>query len=146
RAEHLLAPLMTCAPTIIHGEFYSNNIILRRRRVHVVDWEAAAVGPGVIDLAAITEGRWSPQAVRRSVTEYRQTRGPDGAPADFERTLEAARLYLHFRWLGEQAEMTRSPQMAWRLEELHATAAALGLVDAPAETHRAASGVGAGGR
>jgi len=124
RAGPLLAPLMKEPLTVIHGEFYTNNILLRRRSIHVVDWEAAALGAGAIDLAALTEG-WRSRLVQECEAEYRATRWPNGAPEDFERTLEAARLYLHFRWLGERADGAAS---AGRVAHLRATAARLGLV------------------
>jgi aminoglycoside phosphotransferase (APT) family kinase protein len=125
RAGPLLAPLMKVPFTVIHGEFYTNNILLRRRSIHVVDWEAAALGPGAIDLAALTEG-WRSGLVQDCEAEYRATRWPNGAPGDFERTLEAARLYLHFRWLGERADRAVS---AHRVERLRAMAARHGLVE-----------------
>lgn len=124
RAGELLAPLLQAGTTVIHGEYYQNNILIRDTTVHPTDWESAAVAPGEIDLAALTEGPWDRDIVRQCQREYRQARWPQGPPAEFERTLAAARLYLHFRWLGERADWTHSPDSHWRIEELRSIAAA----------------------
>jgi hypothetical protein len=50
--------------------------------------------------------------------EYQLARWPNGAPADFFRTLEAARVYVHFRWLGDQPAWTNAPKVSWRFEQL----------------------------
>ncbi len=129
RAGELLAPLLTGPLTVIHGEFYTNNILLCRQNIHAVDWESTALGCGAIDLAALTEGSWSPRLVRSCEREYVRTRWPQEAPPEFERTLEAARLYLHFRWLGDRSDRTLSEMSSWRIERLRSTAAKLGLVE-----------------
>ena len=115
---------------MIHGEYYPNNILLCDRQVHAVDWEAAALGPGVIDLAALTEGSWPPRVVLRCEREYVRARWPHEPPLHFDRALEAARHYLHFRWLGDRWERTLSEKTSWRLGALRSTAARLGLVEA----------------
>ena len=141
RAEGLLAPLWAGPPTAIHGEFYTNNILLCDGTIHAVDWEAAALGPGVIDLAALTEGTWPPRVVRRCERAYVRARWPHEAPPQFERDLEAARLYLHFRWLGDRREKTTAEKSSWRLEALRSTAAGLGLAGEGARRGAARSGV-----
>src|SRR5438552_6487911 len=114
RAGDMFAPLLAGPPTVIHGEFYINNILVRRKSVFPVDWESAALAPGEIDLAALTEGPWQATVVRRCEREYQRTRWPDGAPADFALTLDTARLYLYFRWLGERADWTLREKTFWR--------------------------------
>ena len=128
RAGDMFAPLLAGPPTVIHGEFYINNILVRRKSVFPVDWESAALAPGEIDLAALTEGPWQATVVRRCEREYQRTRWPDGAPADFALTLDTARLYLYFRWLGERADWTLREKTFWRYDHLHATAKRLGLL------------------
>jgi len=134
RAGELLAPLWAGPTTVIHGEFYTNNILLCEARIHVVDWEAAAVGPGVIDLAALTEGTWPSRVVQRCEREYARARWPQERPPQLDRALEAARHYLHFRWLGDRREKTLSEKSSWRLDALRSTAARLGLVEAGTPT------------
>jgi len=117
-SAELFDPLLRSTSTVIHGEYYTNNILLRDGSIYPVDWEAAAVAPGEIDLAALTEGKWSPWLTRRCEREYGETRWPGGAPEGFARRLEAARLYLHFRWLGERADWTRRTRSRWRFLEI----------------------------
>ena len=123
------APLMSAPPTLIHGEFYAKTVLVREDKLFVTDWESAAVAPGEIDLATLSEGKhWRAPIARRCEREYQRVRWPDGTPADFKRRLDAARLYLHFRWLGERPERAVSEKNLWRYEHLRVTANALGLV------------------
>ncbi len=103
--------------TVIHGEYYSINVLFAGGSVYPVDWESAAVAPGEIDLACVTE-RWPEERVREMELEYQRARWPDGAPAEFARTLAAARLYLIFRWLGDRPEWTTGEECHWRFEQL----------------------------
>jgi len=128
RADELFAPLLAAPPNVIHGEFYINNILVRRKSVFPVDWESAAIGPGEIDLAALTEGPWQAAIVRRCEREYQRTRWPEGPPAGFARTLDSARLYLYFRWLGERADWTTREKSLWRYADLQTTAKRMGLL------------------
>ena len=124
-AELLLAP----PPTVIHGEYYpANNILCSGGVIYPIDWESAAVAAGEIDLACLTEG-WPPRVVRECERRYREARWPDGAPADFERRLGAARLYLAFRWLGEEPDETVDESNRWRFEDLRTVGERLGLIE-----------------
>ena len=127
RAEELLGPLLSAPRTVIHGEYYPQNILVRDGVVHPVDWESAALAAGEIDLAALTE-QWHPELVRRCEAEYRRARWPRGAPAAWERVLAAARLYLHFRWLGDSPVATAHPEARWRFEALRAAGEQAGVV------------------
>ena len=55
--------LIRLPSTLIHGEFYASNILVEETRegcrICPVDWEMAAVGPGLIDLAALSSGAWA---------------------------------------------------------------------------------------
>ena len=94
--------------TVIHGEFYPSNVIVQRReagvRIAPIDWEIAAVGPGMLDLAALTIGKWTPAQRAALAGAYRcaAEEGPRGdtLPAGFEDALEACRLHLAVQWLG----------------------------------------------
>jgi len=123
------APLLQAPQTVIHGEFYIKTVLVRRQRLFMVDWESAAIAPGEIDLAALTEGKhWRGLVGRESERAYRRTRWPAGAPADFERRLDAARIYLHFRWLGERPDWAVREKTLWRYEHLRAAAKRFGLI------------------
>ena len=128
RAGDMFAPLLAAPPTVIHGEFYINNILVRRKTVFPVDWESAAIAPGEIDLAALTEGPWQARVVRRCEREYQRSRWPEGAPPGFPQTLDTARLYLYFRWLGERPDWATPEKTLWRYEHLYKTAKRLGLL------------------
>ncbi len=117
RYAEAVAWLLARRPTVIHGEYYSVNVLLAGGSVYPVDWESAAIAAGEIDLASLTE-RWPEKAAREMELAYQQARWPDGVPLEFEKTLAAARLYLVFRWLGDRQEWTTGEECAWRFEQL----------------------------
>ena len=107
RADDFLRPLLEFPPVIIHGEYYQHNILLHQGQICPVDWESAAVGEGMIDLASLTDG-WESKIANRCTEAYVRTRWPEGAPAEFKSVLQAARLYMTVRWLGDDPDFTRS--------------------------------------
>ena len=107
RAEDFLSPLLDSPPAIIHGEYYQHNILFHQGRVCPIDWESAAVGEGLIDLACLTDG-WESEIADVCAAAYVRTRWPEGAPAGFAKVLKAARLYMTARWLGDDPDFTRS--------------------------------------
>src|SRR4051794_27285741 len=117
RFEELVVLLLKAQPALIHGEYYTSNILFRDGVVYPVDWESAALAAGEIDLASLTEG-WPVEIVRQCEHEYQRSRWPDGSPDGFVTTLAAARVYLHLRWLGDRPESTAAERHLWRLEEL----------------------------
>jgi aminoglycoside phosphotransferase (APT) family kinase protein len=93
--------------TLIHGELYPSNVVVGER-IWVVDWESAAVGPAVIDLAAAVSA-W-PEAFERGLLD---------AYGQVDRVaLDCARLHLAVRWLGWSAGWTPPREHAkdWRIE------------------------------
>jgi hypothetical protein len=138
RFEDVVALLLASPPTVIHGEYYPSNVLYRSGTVYPVDWESAAVAAGEIDLAALTED-WDSDIVRQCEFEYQRARWPNGPPADFERALCSARLYLQFRWLCDDftKKDTGSERPKWsheakdplyRLEQLRPLGERLGLI------------------
>ena len=111
-------------PTVVHGEFYPENILVREGAIYPIDWESTALAAGEIDLASLTEG-WSEDVARDCEEQYRQVRWPGGPPDGFYRRLWTARLYLQFRWLGDHPETDVSE---WRLEALLVAGQRLGLL------------------
>jgi hypothetical protein len=94
--------------TLVHGEFYPSNVIIRRdgngHRVCPIDWELAGRGSGILDLAALSFGEWSAEKKDGLIRAYR-----DALPPASELTLtlrethEAVEFgHLHFcmRQLG----------------------------------------------
>jgi hypothetical protein len=128
--------LSEASRTIIHGEYYGKTLMFRQgtpsgdnAQVFPVDWESTALGVGEIDLAALTEGiHWPARVVEQCERIYQQTRWPQGAPSHFAQTLAAARIYLHFRWLGERPDWTFRKKTLWRYDHLKAAAERLGLI------------------
>ena len=112
--------------TVVHGEYYPHNVLVREGRVLPVDWESAAVAAGEIDLATLTE-EWPPEVADGCARAYREARWPSGERSGFQDRLSAARLYLHLRWLGDRKEWTLSPGHRWRFERLGAFARQLGI-------------------
>src|SRR5262245_28794580 len=49
-------------------------------------------------------------------------------PNGFNRTLQAARVYVQFRWLGDSPEKALREKTLWRYGHLHDAAKQLGLV------------------
>ena len=111
----------------VHGELYPSNVIVVRGepvRVCPVDWEMSAIGPGLIDLAALVGG-WDEQQRRRLVIAYLGGLDQEGEdPAALEADLARCRLHLALQWLGWSADWRPPPEHAhdWLGE-------ALGLVD-----------------
>ena len=126
RSQVAISLLLAPPVTIIHGEYYPKNVLYRAGIIYPVDWESAAIAAGEIDLACLTD-RWPAETVRECESAYQQARWPDGAPAAFAQRLAAARLYMHFRWLGDRPEWT-THQQYWRFKYLRAVGEQLGLI------------------
>ena len=91
----------------IHGQFFGQNILLRRRggarQIAVIDWETAARGPGAFDLVSLTAGKWT-SAQRRAMwvayfEEYRAATGQRLDWAEFRRELATVALHQSLEWL-----------------------------------------------
>jgi len=94
--------------SVIHGQFFGKNIMLRRataaRKIAVIDWETAALGPGTFDLVSLTSGKWTReerQAMRAAyIDEYQAEMGRPLDGAAFGRELAAVALYQSLEWLA----------------------------------------------
>jgi Phosphotransferase enzyme family len=129
RSEEFIALLLTSSLAVIHGEYYPMNVLFRSGTVYPVDWESAAIAAGEIDLAALADN-WPVKIARRCELEYQRARWPEGSPADFERRLYAARLYLYFRWLGDRPNWTTQARNLHRFAQLRSVGERLGLIGA----------------
>ena len=125
RIDAVIEVLCNSPQTIIHGEYYPKNILLQHGLIYPVDWESTAISSGMIDLAMLTEG-WTPEAIRELVHEYQRSRWPEGAPHDLIKSLCAARIYVQFRWLGDQQACL--PAWSSYLEALHEYAEEMELI------------------
>ena len=104
RYEDVVERLLALPATLVHGEFYASNVLVddatQPRRVAPVDWEQAGVGPGLVDLAALTSGAWSEEDRRDIAAAYREASADGLDEATFAAGLEACRLHLALQWLG----------------------------------------------
>jgi aminoglycoside phosphotransferase (APT) family kinase protein len=96
--EQVVEALLAEPRTLLHGESYASNVLLapgsdQGARIAAVDWEMAALGPGVTDLAALVGG-WS-DADRGAIAAAYAAAAP-GSLAN----LDYARLQLAIQWLG----------------------------------------------
>ena len=112
--------------TLIHGEFYPNNILVDRTAIRPVDWESAAMAAGEVDLATLTEG-WATDDEGVLVDRYRTARWLTKAPPGFEERYQAARAYSACRRLSDFSEWT--PDADRYLDQLLDAATRLGLAD-----------------
>ena len=110
--------------TLIHGEYYPKNILYRDGLIYPIDWESAALAPGEIDIASITEG-WPDQEIRIFEDAYNSARWKGDRSVGFALAMSAARFYLELRWLGGNFELEVSPA---RFEILHKEALKMGLL------------------
>jgi aminoglycoside phosphotransferase (APT) family kinase protein len=120
RFGEIAVALLESPTTVVHGEYYPLNVLVSDEGVHPVDWEAAARGPGQIELASLTQS-WLPEIVAGCEAAYAAARWPAGPPAGFEEGLEAARLYWLFRWLGEDRRRT-AKRLGRRIDKLRSAA------------------------
>jgi Phosphotransferase enzyme family len=131
--DRVIERLTELPVTFIHGEFYASNVLVHEGgeglRVCPVDWEMAAVGPGLIDLAALTAGGWTAGEKTALSMAYYAGLAPHPVgrwadPEEFLLALDHCRLHLAVQWLGWASGWSSPPEHAqdWLGE-------ALGLAD-----------------
>jgi hypothetical protein len=102
----VISLLIRMKRTFIHGEFHASNVLVESLpagvRITPVDWEMAALGPGLMDLADLTAGKWTPAQRETMVDAYREAAAAAGAVtwADFECELAYCRLHRAIQWLS----------------------------------------------
>jgi hypothetical protein len=85
--------------TLVHGDYYSDQVFVSEGSVDVVDWELAAIGCGEVDLATLTLGR-SAEATALIEDAYVRARWPDGVDDGHAARLFLARIFLLLRLVG----------------------------------------------
>jgi hypothetical protein len=109
RYDIVIEQLARIPRTFLHGEFYASNVLVETvkgkvLRVCPIDWEMAGIGPGLIDLAALTAGGWGEEERARLAWAYyhalpqREKWFP--SEEDFQKRLQYCRLYLAVQWIG----------------------------------------------
>ena len=110
----------------VHGEFYPSNVLVRREtgkpRVVPVDWEMAGIGPGLLDLAALTSGGWTAAERERLALVYLESLPAAARPgADvLLRALPYFRLFVAVQWVGWSRDWSPPAEHAhdWLAEAL----------------------------
>lgn len=115
--ETVVKDLAGLPTTLVHGDLYASNVLVAPGRVCAVDWELAGVGPGVLDVAALTMG-WEEAERSMLVESYRQTLAKPPDSVDFAHDLDSARLHLALQWLGWSSTWQPPPEHTrdWRVE------------------------------
>jgi aminoglycoside phosphotransferase (APT) family kinase protein len=103
--------------TMVHGEYYPQNIGCQAGVIRPIDWESAAVGAGEIDLASLTDN-WPNDITRECERAYSCSRWANGSPPEFAQRLDLARLYLQLRWLGSPTGWRTRKETARRFEQI----------------------------
>jgi hypothetical protein len=118
RCRDAFRRLVELPPTFLHGEFYASNILVDRSipglRICAVDWETAALGPGLVDVAALVAGNW-PEARREQLACAYLEALPASqnvwkACDDMMHDLRCCRLLQAIRWLGWSSEWLPPPE------------------------------------
>jgi hypothetical protein len=129
RYEEVIEALTALPRTFLHGEFYPSNVLVVAEpapvQVYPVDWEMAAVGTGLIDLAALIGG-WDADERRRLVAAYEEAYAEGGGqtvPGGLRVDLSRCRLHLALQWLGWSPDWRPPPEHAhdWLGEALALT-------------------------
>jgi len=116
--EDAIALLLTLPRSFLHNELFASNVLLRKSsdgaRVAAIDWELAGVGPALVDVAALSVGRWGRGRSPCLDEAYRET-----LPAGHRLTLDdlsyangmrACRLFLSVRALVPELRGWRPPR------------------------------------
>jgi hypothetical protein len=104
--DAVIERLVNLPVTFIHGEFYASNILVGTNagavRICPIDWEMAALAPGLIDLAALTGGEWSAEERMTIARAYYAAMPAPLQPGweEFSAALDLCRLHLAVQWLG----------------------------------------------
>lgn len=126
RWETVVDRLVALPPTLLHGEFYADNVLVKRiadgTRICPVDWETAGWGPGPLDLAALVSGSWSEPERRDLALVYHESLAAASGEAPsvdgFLAALDLCRLQVAVQWIGWLGRREPPPWQRhdWRAE------------------------------
>jgi hypothetical protein len=123
----VLDEALTADATVVHGDYYCDNVLDTPRGPAVVDWEWAAVGIGELDLDCLIDS-WPEATAERCVAAYRDARGAASAGGDVDERLLVARLQRLLALFDVRPQWFTDDRGAARLAQLERTARALGLL------------------
>jgi len=113
--ERVLDVLDSLPVSIIHGEFYAANILIQEdtgRRVCPVDWEMAAIGPGLLDVANLASGKWTREQRSRILDAYCSTLPGSARVKDLITAFDCCQLQVALQWLGWSVDWAPPPEHA----------------------------------
>lgn len=117
--ETIIHDICSAEQTLVHGSYRAKNILVDESvsaiRICAADWELAAVGPALHDLAFLADGA-DPPLIEQLCESYVAAAGVSGWNAA-EMTAELDRLRLHkaLRSLGRSAEWAYSEKVVTKL-------------------------------
>lgn len=130
RYEGVLDEIAALPRGFVHGEFFASNVLVETVADHAcirpIDWEVAGMGPMLMDLAALTAGRWTDDQRADLTTSYRTAVSRESEifqrHDDFMRALDCCRLQLAVRLLGWARQWTppATHTQDWLGDALHA--------------------------
>lgn len=120
----MIEQLLLQPKSVIHGEFYASNVLIRTDgHVCPIDWETAAWGLPLMDLAALIAGRWTAGQQASMVRAYwsnldNRHRESWLSGTNFDFILLGCRLHLAVQMLGRPAdwEAPSEHRLDWKLE------------------------------
>jgi Ser/Thr protein kinase RdoA (MazF antagonist) len=118
--DRVVEVLTSLPSTVVHGEFYPSNVLVRERTaarppvgdnlICPVDWEMAGWGPGFVDLAALASGNWDEAQRRAFVGAYASgttaTQVSHATADELMLLLDHYLLHVAMQWLGWAADWT----------------------------------------
>jgi Ser/Thr protein kinase RdoA (MazF antagonist) len=111
RHDGIVEALLGLPRTVVHGDFFASNVLVagsaQEPRVAPVDWELAAVGSGLSDLAALLSGDWAETERDAMTAAYASAPGVAQFSA---RELDFARLQLAVQCLGWAPPQWQAPE------------------------------------
>jgi hypothetical protein len=115
--DPLIDRLLSLPITLLHGEFYASNVLVEKTelglRICPVDWEMAALGPGLTDLAALIAGKWPESSKAEMAQAYFEAQTQSGsATLSWEEwlvALDCCRLHQAIQWLGWSSTWSPPP-------------------------------------
>jgi hypothetical protein len=85
--------------TVIHGEYYPKNILIDGATALPVDWETAAIGPGILDIAMLSEN-WGTAIASRAEAAYCRARYGTAQPRGWADSVLTARVVIGLHWIA----------------------------------------------
>src|SRR5258708_8877205 len=96
--------LLALPRTLIHGEVYASNILVEGPEddllICPLDLEMAAIGPGILDIAALASGKWTRDQRLRMAQAWCDALPAALRPPDLVTAFDGAQLQIAVQWLG----------------------------------------------